>query len=93
MFHGNVEHYFSCGESALSVILAAISLAGIETPKRILDFGAGAGRVSRWLKAEFPGSRIAGCDIREQDVTFLRSSLGIEAWAVSADLRPSRASR
>jgi SAM-dependent methyltransferase len=82
VFRGNEEHYFACGESALTVIGAALDLAGIGTPKRILDFGAGAGRVTRWLKAAFPNSEIHACDIREQDMAFLRTAFGIEAWAV-----------
>lgn len=86
MFHGNAEHYLSCGESALRVILAAISLARIETPKQILDFGAGAGRVTRWLSAAFSNSSIHACDIREQDVVFLRTRFGIKAWTVDPDL-------
>jgi SAM-dependent methyltransferase len=86
MFQGNIEHYLSCGESALRVILAAISLAGVETPKQILDFGAGAGRVTRWLKVAFPDSKIHACDIRDQDMMFLRSSFGVEAWTVGTNL-------
>jgi SAM-dependent methyltransferase len=86
MFHGNIEHYLSCGESALGVILATIILAGVETPKQILDFGAGAGRVTRWLRAAFPEAKIHACDIRDQDMTFLRSSFGVEAWTVGTNL-------
>lgn len=86
MFHGNLEHYLACGESALRVLLSAISLGQSAPPKCILDFGAGAGRVTRWLKAHFPEANIHACDIRDQDMTFLRSTFGIEAWTVGVDV-------
>ena len=85
MFDGRVEHYFFCGQSALRVLHAAISLAAVEMPKRILDYGAGAGRVTRWMKAAFPESTIHACDLREGDMAFLRTAFGIEAWTVGTD--------
>ena len=42
MFAGNSDHYFSCGESALPLLLEAVALSWTQTPARILDFGAGA---------------------------------------------------
>jgi SAM-dependent methyltransferase len=86
MFAGNLEHYFSCGESALRILLEAAELSGMEAPTRILDFGAGAGRVTRWLKAAFPASSISCCDIREGDMAFLHALFGAETWTVGTDL-------
>jgi SAM-dependent methyltransferase len=86
MYQGNMEHYLSCGASALGVLTTAIGLARIQPPRRILDFGAGAGRVTRWLKAAFPDARIQACDLREEDMEFLRSALGVEAWTVGSDM-------
>jgi SAM-dependent methyltransferase len=57
-------------------------LANLEDPRTILDFGAGAGRVTRWLKAAFPDSRIHACDVRPQDMQFVRASIGVEASTV-----------
>jgi len=85
MFHGNIEHYFSCGESALKVIQLARSAAVAAEPRRILDYGAGAGRVTRWLKATFPKSEIHARDVREQDLDFLRTTFGVVAQAVAPD--------
>jgi SAM-dependent methyltransferase len=85
MFVGNLDHYFSCGESALRILLEAIELSGTETPARILDFGAGAGRVTRWLKPAFPASSISCCDVREQDMLFLHTLLGAQTWTVGTD--------
>jgi SAM-dependent methyltransferase len=86
VFAGNLDHYFSCGESALRILQEAIELSGRETPTRILDFGAGAGRVTRWLKAAFPIASISCCDVREGDVAFLQELYGVEAWTVGTDL-------
>jgi len=86
MFAGNLDHYFSCGESALRILLEATELSGTETPARILDFGAGAGRVTRWLKAAFPASSISCCDTREGDMLFLHASYGAQTWTVGTDL-------
>jgi len=86
MFAGNLEHYFSCGESALRVLLEVIELSRTATPASILDFGAGAGRVTRWLKAAFPASSISCCDLREGDMRFLRDLCGADTWTVDADL-------
>lgn len=85
MHRGNLSHYLSCGESALSVIRAATSLARV-TPRTILDYGAGAGRVTRWLKAEYPNAKLSACDVRAADMEFLRTSFGIEAWRVDPDV-------
>jgi len=86
MYQGNLDHYFSCGESALRVLLSAINLAAVPQPRRILDFGAGAGRVTRWLQAAFADSRIHACDFRPQDMEFLRHTLGIESATVDRDV-------
>jgi hypothetical protein len=87
MFAGNLRHYLSCGRSALTVIAAAIELAGLPPPASILDFGAGAGRVTRWLSAAFASANISACDLRSQDMDFLRKAFGITAWVVDRDVR------
>ena len=52
MHEGNDAHYLLCGASALTALHAACLLAG-KQPRSILDFGAGAGRVTRWLRAQW----------------------------------------
>lgn len=83
---GDLDHYFSVGRSALENILAALSKAKGKEPKKILDFGSGAGRVTRWLIAAFPNAKIDARDVREEDMDFLRNTFGIEAEAVSPDV-------
>ena len=79
-------HYLMAGSSALDAILSAVRLGGAADPARILDFGSGAGRVTRWLKAAFPGARIACCDLRPQDVAFCREVFQAEAWVSGTDI-------
>jgi hypothetical protein len=86
MFQGNLDHYFACGESALRVRLSAISLSGVPRRRSLLDFGAGAGRVTRWLKAAFPESRIHRAMFVRRTRSFLRASLGVESTAVDRDV-------
>jgi len=86
MFHGNVGHYLSCGASALNTIAAVLQLGGNAAPHRMLDFGAGAGRVTRWLKAAFGDAEIEACDIRESDVAFCRDRLGVKAWTSRVEI-------
>ncbi len=52
MYAGNDRHYLECGASALQVVLAALQLGRHTTPGSILDFGSGAGRVTRWLRGK-----------------------------------------
>jgi SAM-dependent methyltransferase len=84
MFRGNIEHYFQCGVSALSIMQNVIGLAGLQ-PTTILDYGAGAGRVTRWLEAAFPDAEIHACDVQKEAVDFLRSTFNVKAWCVEAD--------
>lgn len=79
MFHGDSRHYLTCGASALNVIVAAIRLGGID-PRSILDFGAGAGRVTRWLRVAYPSADISVTDIRADDLEFCAREFGARAW-------------
>jgi SAM-dependent methyltransferase len=82
----NRHHYFSCGASALTCILHNLGVSEIEKPQSILDFGCGAGRVTRWLRASFPEAIIHACDIREQDVKFVRQQFRATTWVSGIDI-------
>lgn len=86
MYAGNRQHYFSCGASALNCIMHCLGMSEIDNPGRILDFGCGAGRVTRWLRAEFPESIIHACDIRQQDLDFVSQSFAAETWVSGTDI-------
>jgi len=86
MFQNDRYHYFSCGASALGCILHAIGISGIAKPNRILDFGCGAGRVTRWLRVAFPDAHIEACDIREGDLAFVKRYFSAKTWISGIDV-------
>jgi SAM-dependent methyltransferase len=84
MFEGNSDHYFGVGFSALENIQSAVSIAKIK-PATVLDFGCGAGRVTRWIAAAFPHANIEGCDIREGDIKFVSETFSLRTWQSVVD--------
>ena len=80
MYTGNDRHYLSCGASALNCIMAALGAVDRPAPQSVLDFGSGAGRVTRWLRAAFPGAAIDACDLRPNDLTFISAEFGARTW-------------
>lgn len=80
MNRGDLAHYFSVGSSALTNIRHSLSVGNVNPPARILDFGCGAGRVTRWIVAAFPNAEIEGCDLRQADVDFVAKQFGIRTW-------------
>lgn len=85
MYQGNLDHYFSVGSSALNNIKSAVAVAEID-PHCILDFGCGAGRVTRWIAAAFPQAKIEGCDIRQADLEFVAQTFGARTWVSGTDV-------
>ena len=80
MYGGNDRHYLSCGASALNVVLSVLHMADRPDPASILDFGSGAGRVTRWLRSAFPLAALDTCDLREQDLQFCRDTFRTRSW-------------
>lgn len=78
MYGGNDAHYFNVGASALKAILDVVSIAQTE-PSKILDFGCGAGRVTRWLSSCYPKASIEACDV-DADLQFVADRFGAKVW-------------
>src|SRR5271169_6557462 len=93
MYGGNDHHYLSCGASALAVILSSLQLAGTQAPSSILDFGGGAGRVTRWLRAAFPDASIDICDLRTNDTEFCSGAFQANGWVSGTDIASLKAPR
>jgi SAM-dependent methyltransferase len=85
MYGGNTDHYFSVGLSAITNILDTVRIAKAK-PASILDFGCGAGRVTRWIAAAFPNASIEGCDIRKADIEFVADTFGARTWLSGTDV-------
>jgi SAM-dependent methyltransferase len=79
MYAGNANHYFGVGASALTNVRHAITAGNVDV-RHILDFGCGAGRVTRWFNAAFPDAKIDACDVRKQDVEFVAFKWGARTW-------------
>lgn len=86
MYQDSPAHYLSVGAGALNIIIATLQLAGISRIGSILDFGAGAGRVTRWLRAAFPDAAITVADLRKADIQFCAEKFGAKTWNVGGDL-------
>jgi SAM-dependent methyltransferase len=74
MFEGLSDHYLSVGLSALNVIEAA--MLGTAAPRTILDLPSGHGRVTRMLRARYPGAAITVCDLDREGVDFAAAAFG-----------------
>jgi SAM-dependent methyltransferase len=74
----NPKHYFSVGKSALSIIEKSLSfrVQGANNISRILDMPCGHGRVTRILKARFPGAGLTVCDLNRDGVDFCVEEFG-----------------
>jgi SAM-dependent methyltransferase len=86
MFAGDPIHYMTCGASALNAILSALQSAQAPTPGAILDFGGGAGRVTRWLRAAFPEATLEVADLPGPNLAFQREVLRTATWDSSTDI-------
>jgi SAM-dependent methyltransferase len=77
-------HYISVGQSALSAIERAL---GGGTPKTILDLPCGFGRVTRALRARFPGAKITVSDLDRPGVDFSAKQFDARAAYSVRDFR------
>ena len=78
MLHGNVDHYFDVGASALSCVEAALKTARRDpsTIRSILDLPCGHGRVLRFLRKAFPVAQLTACDLNRSGVEFCARTFG-----------------
>ncbi len=80
-----VERYFEVGRSAISVIAKVMICSGVEEVNNILDFACGFGRVSRYLRAEFPDADFTAADIWKESVAFNASTFSATAYCSDTD--------
>jgi SAM-dependent methyltransferase len=81
MFGGHEQHYFGVGRSAIMCILTALTCrmayrCGEQAVRNILDFGAGYGRVARYLRVAFPDARVDVTDYNQAGVVWCVENLG-----------------
>src|SRR5215212_481282 len=86
MYKWSPELYWEVGEKAVSLIRDAVEAAEISAVETVLDFGCGAGRVMRFLRAEYPDAVLTGVDIRQPGLTFCAKSFGAKVIRSGPDL-------
>jgi 2-polyprenyl-3-methyl-5-hydroxy-6-metoxy-1,4-benzoquinol methylase len=76
---GSVDRrwFWRSGQNAAQCALSA--LPSSTSALRVLDFGAGSGRVTRHL-AEVPQLRVSACDIDRDAVQWMRNNLVVDAF-------------
>jgi 2-polyprenyl-3-methyl-5-hydroxy-6-metoxy-1,4-benzoquinol methylase len=88
--HTQDWHYYGVGMSALWALQAVTRArmgirADLEFPRRVLDFGCGCGRVTRWLRQGFPQADIHVTDLRQADVQWCVDNFGCKPLDVQLD--------
>lgn len=80
---GSIAAYNFCGESAIRAIFTVLAQAPTDTVWRVLDFGCGAGRVARHLRAFLPNADLYFSDIDADRTAFCAKQF--QGTAVNAD--------
>ena len=70
MYRIGPNHYGHVGESAINVILSALTLSWRNKVLRVLDLACGYGRVGRHLRAAFPEAELHFCDLEAPAADF-----------------------
>lgn len=73
---GGAAEYFGVARAAIASLTAAMALAGKKDVSSILDLPCGYGRVTRMLRARWPGARLAACDLLTEGVDFCAEHFG-----------------
>ena len=77
-----LKHYFRVGASISRELCGIFE---IHASGRILDFGAGYGRLTRFLPSCFPSHKIIASEVKPHAVAFLENELGIDAFIHKTD--------
>ena len=78
----SLNEYFSVGFRTAKQIAAIVNEKPIQS---FLDFGAGYGRVARFLPTVFADAKISVSDIKAESVAFCKSELGLHGFDHSSD--------
>jgi SAM-dependent methyltransferase len=73
-----IRHYYNVGADATRLIVNALLANSRQPPQSILDFPSGSGRVTRHLRAFFPGARIVASDLYDDHLDFCRDAFKVD---------------
>ena len=84
----SVRHYVATGRQPLDAVGRALALAGLSwaETQTFLDFGAGYGRVLRWVRSSHPHVEVTAADINRQAVEFCAAKFGVTPLHVVPDV-------
>lgn len=85
LLQGTEEEYFNAGYSALSLCKRILLQAGI-SPKHIIDFPSGYGRVLRWFKYEYPLAKLTAVETDQLALDFVSKQFGSSTVLANKDL-------
>ena len=80
------RHYYSVGADAMRLIINALLANSRQPPQSILDFPSGSGRVTRHLRAFFPGARIVASDLYDDHLDFCRDAFQVDSLLSQVNL-------
>jgi trans-aconitate methyltransferase len=83
---GRIEDYLRVGRSAYTNIALSLLAANAPDPGAILDFGCGAGRVTRWLRTAYPAAEITVADLNPHWVSFCKQTFNADELTTYLDL-------
>ncbi|MBI4213437.1 MAG: methyltransferase domain-containing protein, partial [Chloroflexi bacterium] len=72
--------YLKFADYRLRPAIDLLNRIDAEHPGEVYDLGSGAGNVTRWLKARWPGARITGVDGSDEMLAQARAALPDVAW-------------
>ncbi len=78
----SLNEYFQVGYNTAKQLR---DILGGDKVESFLDFGAGYGRVARFLPAFFPKAKIVASDIKAESVAFCKTQLKLDGFDHSAD--------
>jgi SAM-dependent methyltransferase len=80
MYSGDDRYYLETGANALQIIYRSLAAAGksVSSPRSILDYGCGYGRILRWLRAAYPEAELVGADIDKKALAAVGRLFGVK---------------
>lgn len=79
-----MDEYFQQAEETLELIDRSLAFSGVDLreERRVLDYGSGFGRVTRYFVARYGASSVAIADTQARAVDFCKSAFGVDAYLV-----------
>lgn len=87
------EYFLQAEETVHSIALIAQTLGSLLDCPQVLDFGAGYGRITRYLVDTWGSENVTICDIVPRAVAFCENTFGVKGFVVGRNLQDSECSQ